>query len=279
MTNRRSILGIWVIERDTGRNLVARAYEDTSVDMDLIAPFLSATHTFIDHASNEALKTIDTENSRYVWVGNEHLLLVMIVSKAARIGHMRFLLDYALEEFMKRVAPEGKDLGEILDKWHGRPDQFASFGEFLDELVSQYEVTDESLLTGKSMDCLEVHNHIFRNLMRAKMDKKTRTQLVKKIKQELRLLSEQYPFLAGIPVDGAGIEVLEIDVINQEIPYKTLREALERLFKAVAQCVRETINKRTYQAALLNHVMPYVKEDLRRMQTYAILDDVVRYLF
>ncbi|MCF2135986.1 MAG: hypothetical protein K9W43_01990 [Candidatus Thorarchaeota archaeon] len=279
MTNRRSILGIWVIERDTGRNLVARAYEETDVDMDLIAPFLSATHTFIDRASNEALKTIDTESSRYVWVGNEHLLFVMIVSKAARIGHMRFLLDYALEEFMKRMIPEGEDLGQVLQKWHGHPQTFAAFGKFLDELVAQYEVTDDSLLTGKSMDCLEVHNHIFRNLMRMDIDSKTRKQLVKTLKKEIEPLIEKYPFLATVPIDGAGIEVLDIDIINHDIPYKTLREALEELFKTVANCVRTTIDKRKYHSVLLNHVMPYVKGDLRRLQTYAILDDVIRYLF
>lgn len=268
-----------MIERDTGRNLVARAYEETDVDMDLIAPFLSATHTFIDRASNEALKTIDTESSRYVWVGNEHLLFVMIVSKAARIGHMRFLLDYALEEFMKRMIPEGEDLGQVLQKWHGHPQTFAAFGKFLDELVAQYEVTDDSLLTGKSMDCLEVHNHIFRNLMRMDIDSKTRKQLVKTLKKEIEPLIEKYPFLATVPIDGAGIEVLDIDIINHDIPYKTLREALEELFKTVANCVRTTIDKRKYHSVLLNHVMPYVKGDLRRLQTYAILDDVIRYLF
>lgn len=247
--------------------------------MDLIAPFLSATHTFIDHASNEALKTIDTENSRYVWVGNDDLLFVMVVSKAARIGHMRFLLQYALDEFLKRMVPEGKTIKEVLSNWTGHPKTFAAFGSFLDELVAQYEVTDESLVAGKSMDCLEVHNHIFRELMRVDIDDKLRRELVKKIKTEMKPLTERYPFLEEATVDGAGIEVLDIDILNQEIPYRVLRTALEELFMIVAKCIRETVDVRKYQSTIFKYVMPYVKEDLRRIQTYAILDDVIRYLF
>ena len=93
MSSKRSILGVWLIERGSGRNLVARAYSDlVKLDMDLIAPFLSATHTFIDKAASETLRTVDTETNRYVWEANEHLLFVMVVSKAARLGHMRFML-------------------------------------------------------------------------------------------------------------------------------------------------------------------------------------------
>ncbi|MGQ4871442.1 MAG: hypothetical protein ACP6IT_06370 [Candidatus Thorarchaeota archaeon] len=278
-TNRRSILGIWVIERETGRNIVARAYAGIDVDMDLIAPFLSATHTFIDRAANDQLKTIDTEGSRYVWVGNEHLLLVMVVSKAARIGHMRFLLEYALDEFVKTMIPEGTDLGTMLKKWQGSPETFSAFGKFLDELVAQYEVTDESLIAGKSMDCLEVYNHLFREIMRVDVGRNVKKCIVKEIQSKIEPLIERYPFLSSVPVDEAGLEVLEINVVSNEIPYKILREALEDLFRVVSQCVRQNVDPEKYQANIFNNVMRYVKEDLRRLQTYAILDDVVRYLF
>ncbi|MHA1247862.1 MAG: hypothetical protein ACTSPE_11080 [Candidatus Thorarchaeota archaeon] len=269
-SSRRSILGIWVIERETGRNLVARAYAGIDVDMDLIAPFLSATHTFIDKAANDQLKTIDTEGSRYVWVGNEHLLLVMVVSKAARIGHMRFLLEYALDEFMKTMIPEGTDLGTMLKKWQGSPETFSAFGKFLDELVAQYEVTDESLIAGKSMDCLEVYNHLFREIMRVDVGRNVKKRIVKEIQSKIEPLIERYPFLSSVPVDEAGLEVLD---------YKVLREALEDLFRVVSQCVRQNVDPEKYQTNIFNNVMRYVKEDLRRLQTYAILDDVVRYLF
>lgn len=53
MSGRRAIQGIWLIERGSGRNLIAKAYTGIDIDMDLIAPFLSATHTFIDRASSE----------------------------------------------------------------------------------------------------------------------------------------------------------------------------------------------------------------------------------
>ena len=86
MSDKRQIYGVWLIERQTGRNIVSRAYSGIEIDMDLIAPFLSATHTFIDKASHENLRIIDTETSRYVWQENEYLLFVMVVSKQARVG-------------------------------------------------------------------------------------------------------------------------------------------------------------------------------------------------
>ncbi|MFW9887393.1 MAG: hypothetical protein ACFFER_04385 [Candidatus Thorarchaeota archaeon] len=277
MSNKRSVQGLWLIERGSGRPLVSRAYTNIEIDMDLIAPFLSATHTFIDKTSQESLKTIDTDTNRYIWEANDYLLFVMVVSKSARVAHMRFILEYALNEFMKNQIPDGKDIETMLRQWHGKPDQFKKFGSFVDELVSQYEVTDESLVAGKSMDCLAVYSHLFRAIMRVRTDKDTRREIVKRIKKSLKPIKEFYGFLDVVTVDSAGIEVLNIDV--NIAPYKELRVALEEILKILSQVVQETVSKKAYQTMLLKHAMPYVKSDVDRLQTYAILDDVIRHLF
>ncbi|MGY5863793.1 MAG: hypothetical protein RTV41_04270 [Candidatus Thorarchaeota archaeon] len=278
MSSKRSILGVWLIERGSGRNLVARAYSDlVKLDMDLIAPFLSATHTFIDKAASETLRTVDTETNRYVWEANEHLLFVMVVSKAARLGHMRFMLEYALNEFVAQEVPTNSDLVSVLKNWQGAPNTFKKFRKFVDELVEQYEVTDESLLAGKSMDCLEVYNHLFRGIMRVKTGKKKRTEIVKRMQGWLEPMLDRYPFLTSVPIDGAGIEVLEIDV--NVVAYQNLRDSLEEVLRLLAKAVREIVTPKAYRDVLFDFVMPYVKSDIQRLQTYAILDDVVRYLF
>ncbi|MFX1482384.1 MAG: hypothetical protein ACFFCP_04260 [Promethearchaeota archaeon] len=278
MSTKRSILGVWLIERGSGRNLVARAYSDVvKLDMDLIAPFLSATHTFIDKASNETLKTVDTETSRYVWEANEYLLFVMVVSKGARIGHMRFMLEYALSEFVKQEVPSNSDLSTVLKDWHGNPNTFKKFSKFVDELVEQYEATDESLLAGKSMDCLEVYNHLFRGIMRVKATKKKKKVIVDRVKGWLEPMMNRYPFLIEVPIDTVGIEVLEIDV--NAVAYQHLRDSLEEVLRLLAKAVREIVTPKAYRDVLFDQVMPYVKSDIQRLQTYAILDDVVRYLF
>ena len=278
MSDKKSILGVWLIERGSGRNIVSRAYsEAVKLDMDLIAPFLSATHTFIDKASNETLRTIDTETNRYVWEANDHLLFVMVVSKAARLGHMRFVLEYALEEFMKKEVPADTNVASMLKNWHGAPNQFNEFGNFVDELVSQYEVTDEVLLAGKSMDCLEVYSHIFRGIMRVDTAKSKRKKIVKIMNTYLEPLLDRYPFLSAITLDEVGIEVLQIDI--NTVPYHQLRDALEELFRLLAKVTKETVTPKAYRDMIFEHVMPYVKRDTKRLQTYAILDDIVRYLF
>jgi len=278
MSVKQSILGVWLIERGSGRNLVARRYSDAvKLDMDLIAPFLSATHTFIDKASNETLKTVDTETNRYVWEANDYLLFVMVVSKAARLGHMRFMLEYALNEFMNREVPKNSDIATVLKNWLGSPTKFQKFGNFIDELVTQYEVTDESLVAGKSMDCLEVYSHIFRGMMKAKGGKQKKAAIVKRMKGFTEPLMGRYPFLARVPIDIAGIEVLEIDV--NAVAYQNLRDCLEELLRLLGKAVREVVTPKAYRNMLFDHVMPYVKHDIQRLQTYAILDDVVRYLF
>ena len=278
MSTKVSILGVWLIERGSGRNLVAKSYsEAVKLDMDLIAPFLSATHTFIDKASNETLKTVDTETNRYVWEANDHLLFVMVVSKAARLGHMRFMLEYALSEFMNREVPSDSDVGTVLKNWHGAPNTFKKFGNFVDELVTQYEVTDESLLAGKSMDCLEVYSHIFRGIMKVKGGKQKKNAIVKRMKGLTEPLMDRYPFLIHVPIDVAGIEVLDIDVNN--VAYQLLRDSLEELLRLLGKVVREVVTPKAYRDMLFDYVMPYVKRDIRRLQTYAILDDVIRYLY
>lgn len=278
MSNKKAILGVWLIERGSGRNIVSKAYsEAVKLDMDLIAPFLSATHTFIDKASNETLRTIDTETNRYVWEANEHLLFVMVVSKTARLGHMRFMLEYALKEFMNTEVPPGKDISTVLKNWHGTPNSFKKFANFVDELVNQYETTDECLVAGKSMDCLEVYSHLFRGIMRFKGNKSKRDLVVAKMQGYIDQLLDRYPFLKEAPIDGAGIEVLQIDVYT--INYQHLRDALEEIMRLLAKVTREIIPPKAYRDMIFESVMPYVKRDIQRLQTYAILDDVVRYLF
>ncbi len=278
MSTKVSILGVWLIERGSGRNLVSRAYSDAvKLDMDLIAPFLSATHTFIDKASNETLKTVDTETNRYVWEANDHLLFVMVVSKAARLGHMRFILEYALNEFMNKEVPSDSDIDTLLKNWHGAPNTFTKFGKFVDELVTQYEATDESLVAGKSMDCLEVYSHLFRGIMRVKGGKQKKEAIVKRMKGLTEPLIDRYPYLSQVPIDAAGIEVLDIDIGN--VAYQHLRDSLEELLRLLGKVVREVVTPKAYRDMLFDHVMPYVKHDIQRLQTYAILDDVIRYLF
>jgi hypothetical protein len=278
MSTKVSILGVWLIERGSGRNLVSRAYSDAvKLDMDLIAPFLSATHTFIDKASNETLKTVDTETNRYVWEANDYLLFVMVVSKAARLGHMRFMLEYALNEFMNREVPPDSNIDTVLKNWHGAPNTFTNFGKFVDELVTQYEVTDESLVAGKSMDCLEVYSHLFRGIMRIKGGTQKKNAIVKRMKALTEPLIDRYPYLSQVPIDIAGIEVLDIDV--QNVAYQHLRDSLEELLRLLGKVVREVVTPKVYRDMLFDYVMPYVKHDIQRLQTYAILDDVIRYLF
>ncbi len=277
MSDRRSIHGVWLIERLTGRNLISKAYSQIEIDMDLIAPFLSATHTFIDKASNEELMTIDTETNRYVWESNEYLLFVMVVSKAARIGHMRFILQYGLNEFMRNEIPAGFTIETMLKAWTGAPSTFNKFRDYINVLVEQFEETDEALLAGKSMDCLEVYNHLFRAIMKVKIDKKTRKKLVKRVKAQAKPLIEITPCLADIPIHDDGIEVLDIDVYSTQ--YKQLRNCLEKLLRIVAETTKDVVTKSAFRKMIFDYAMPYVKRDLNRLQTYAILDDVVRYLF
>ncbi|TFG99455.1 hypothetical protein E4H12_02720 [Candidatus Thorarchaeota archaeon] len=278
MSDKCSILGVWLIERGSGRNIVSRAYsEAVKLDMDLIAPFLSATHTFIDKASNETLRTIDTETNRYVWEANEHLLFVMVVSRAARLGHMRFLLEFALEEFMTNQVPADTDVASMLKSWHGNQSKFKQFGNFVDELVTQYEVTDEVLVAGKSMDCLEVYSHLFRGIMRVNTSPAKKKKIISRMNTYLEPLLDRYPFLNSVPLDEAGIEVLQIDI--NTVPYHHLRDSLEELLRLLAKVTRETVTSKVYREMVFDHVMTYVKRDIKRLQTYAILDDVVRYLF
>jgi len=277
MSDKRSIHGIWLIERQTGRNIVSRAYSGIEIDMDLIAPFLSATHAFIDKASHENLRIIDTETSRYVWQENEHLLFVMVVSKAARVGHMRFILEYGLNEFMRKVIPPEETVASVLSNWHGSPSTFSGFGNFVDELITQYEETDEALVAGKTMDCLEVYSHLFRAILKVKIDKKTRKKLIKRIKEIAEPIREANSCLSEVVIDGGGVEILGIDVYNDN--YSKLRAGLEDLLRIITNATKEAASKTVFRNMIFDHAMPYVKRDLRRLETYAILDDVIRYLF
>ena len=182
-----------------------------------------------------------------------------------------------MNEFVAQEVPTNSDLVSVLKNWQGAPNTFKKFRKFVDELVEQYEVTDESLLAGKSMDCLEVYNHLFRGIMRVKTGKKKRTEIVKRMQGWLEPMLDRYPFLTSVPIDGAGIEVLEIDV--NVVAYQNLRDSLEEVLRLLAKAVREIVTPKAYRDVLFDFVMPYVKSDIQRLQTYAILDDVVRYLF
>ena len=273
----RAIQGVWLIERTTGRNLVAKAYTEVNIDMDLIAPFLSATHTFIDRASNEKLSTIDTETNRYVWQANDWLLLVLVVSKSARPAHMRFLLEYAMGEFMRREIPQNSDIETLLKQWYGTRDAFKGFEEFLDELIQQYEATDECLEAGKSMDSLAIYSHLYRAILRVKMTKAKRKKMMNTIQANVHAIIEADPALSAIEVSQDGVEVLGVDVY--QINYRLLKSALEKILTIIADSAKAIATEKAYRDMIFVHVMTYVKRDVKRLETYHVLDDVIRSLF
>ena len=164
-----------------------------------------------------------------------------------------------------------------MKNWLGSPTKFKNFGNFIDELVTQYEVTDESLVAGKSMDCLEVYSHLFRGIMKVRGGKQKKNAIVKRMKGWTEPLLDRYPFLSNVPIDVAGVEVLDINV--NDVAYQHLRDSLEELLRLLGKAVREIASPKAYRDMLFDHVMPYVKHDIQRLQTYAILDDVIRYLF
>jgi hypothetical protein len=131
------------------------------------------------------------------------------------------------------------------------------------------------------MDCLEVYSHLFRAIMQVKADKDKRKTIVKTVKKRVKPLIEKFPFLAQARIDGAGIEVLDIEVnpMEETTPYRQLRIVLEELLGILAKSALEVVGSNTYRSMIFNHLMPYVKRDLDRLQTYAILDDIIRHVF
>lgn len=245
--------------------------------MDLFAPFLSATKILVDTASLEDLEMLDTETTRYIWHGNDYLLLVLSISKGARVGHMRFLLRYALTEFIRTEVPKNADIETVLSKWTGAPGSFKRFEIFLNELVQQFEVTDESLIAGKAMDCLAVYSHLFKVIMKVKLTKKKRETLVKIIRERTSPLFETEPALQVTLIDGSGVDVLAVN--PYDCSYKNLRDALEEMLRIIADAAREIATEESFRDMIFTHAMPYVKRDIERLQLYFILDDVIRYLF
>ncbi|MCK5152150.1 MAG: hypothetical protein KAQ65_09925, partial [Candidatus Thorarchaeota archaeon] len=154
---------------------------------------------------------------------------------------------------------------------------FKGFGNFVDELINQYEETDDALIAGKSMDCLEVYSHLFRAILRVKTDKRTRKKLIKRIRNLAESVQEAHTCLENIVIDDGGVEVLAIDVRNTN--YNKLRDALEELLRVVAFAAKDVVSKTAFRTMIFDHAMPYVKRDLSRLQTYAILDDTIRHLF
>ena len=220
---------------------------------------------------------IDTETTRYVWDGNEWLLLVLGVSKSARLSHMRFLLNYALTEFVRIEIPKNSEVGVFLKKWSGAPGSFRKFESFLDELIDQFEETDESLVAGKAMDCLAVYSHLFKAILSVKLTKKKRVQLMKAIEADMAPLVEANPFLSAVIIHEDGIDVLAIN--PYECAYSKLRDVLEKMLQIVAENTKKIATVAAFRKMLHEHTMPYVKRDMERLQMYAILDDVIRYLF
>lgn len=277
MATRRNIQGVWLIERNSGKNMVARTYTGIEIDMDLFAPFLSATKILVDEASQEDLQLIDTENSRYVWDGDDWIMLVMAISKSARVGHMRFLLNYAITEFYRLEIPANSDIQNVLHKWTGAPRAFMEFENFLDEIIEQFEVTDESLVAGKSMDCLAIYTHLFKAILSVKLTKKKRGQLLKNLKEQIAHLVETEAYLQCVKINPDGIDVLAID--PYDCSYRSLRGSLEGILLIVTENTRRIAGEAAFRKMIFDHAMPYVKRDLERLQTYAILDDVVRHFF
>ena len=276
LSNSRLIYGLWLIEKISGRNLISRNYVGINIDIDLFAPLLTSTKMFVDATASEPLEMVDTEGSRYIWHSNQWLIIVLMISKKARIGHMRFLLHYALTVFMEKCMKKYGPIEEFLQNWQGQP-IFERYERFVDELVEQYEQTDEALLAGKAMDCLEVYSHLFNAILTIDLSKEKKQEMMERIKSELHELVATDEAFKNTVITNRGIDILSVDYTK--CSYRSLRTTLDKMLTIVARVTRNIAPKTAYRDMLFDHVVPYLKKDMARLETYSIIDDVIQTVF
>ena len=123
------IRNVWIINRDTGANLLNRPFVPSDVNNNLFGGLVSAIFTFAKEIGASSLKSLDMGDMEIVYLASEQIICALSINKDTPKDFVNEILNGIYDEFTFNFSRLMKD-------WDGSLDHFRSFVSVVDRIVT-----------------------------------------------------------------------------------------------------------------------------------------------
>ncbi len=281
MNSKHDIKAVFIIEAESGRSIYQRTYaKGFTGQFELLSGQLSGIYAILNNEMiDDRLKSVDTEDTRFIWVKRGPVVLMAATALKLNRSYIKSMLITMYEFFEKIIKSKNMTIEDYLKYESEIGTGLSDLDAQIDELVSQFEQIDENVVAKKSMDSLEVYEHLFYRLLKMVSDEQ-RVSIINKIKEMYSEQLNKHIHTRKFIFDKNGIALTNFTTKELEtFKYREIRNLLENMLKDIAFEVRKTIGDSNYRNELFNLIVPYIKEDWVRIRAYAIDDDIIYHVF
>ena len=131
------IQNIWIIDKESGRNMFHKVYGSTIVDKDLFSGFLTALYSFAESEIKQqgpGLESVRMGGLQWLYGELKGLLFIIAADKDDQIVLLQSQLDIIQNQFKKQfsIFQKGDRGAKFLRNWNGSPKAFKKFEETID---------------------------------------------------------------------------------------------------------------------------------------------------
>lgn len=268
-----TVHSFYVVGLREGFPLYSRKWTQSDVDSALLSGFLASMEHMAQQVAAQHVNVVNMKDRRFFFQIDEQnsLLLVFITDVSESPSRFRKYLGILNKQF---VGMFQNQLDELHEDGTTDTNLFASFDEFIDDLVLTWWMGETTVSAAKVMDVFEIFTLFYNTVLQRFLTDVSRRTYNTEIQNIFETNMQKIPALVGIFIDKTG--VVTYDAIDpQQIKYTKFRNVLFDIFHELITLTRKTMPKQTYQALVFDHISPLIRTEQDRLKTYSLTEKIV----
>ncbi|MHA1839056.1 MAG: hypothetical protein ACTSVM_01035 [Candidatus Ranarchaeia archaeon] len=256
---------VFILRQETGELLYHRSYCQHKFDPALIGGFLSAMGNIATEqmVGDGGLESLRMKDERWVYFVDRGLYLIINADLAHPPNWLKHKLRYIAKEFFKRFDEEK------IRNWKGNANLFRSFDKYLDSLLQDWEVAQQTTTDTKAMDILGLYENIIYRLLHTKMPRSKQEQFFGKVAE---IAKEIFGPATNIRDQYGQLDLFNL--ILGEYDYHRFKVKLKRFYERIFAELTNTASKSAVTRMITKSLFPLFRFYYRNIDLYNI-DQVV----
>ena len=250
---------IYIIERNSGRNIFSKNYGKIKVEENLLSGFMSALFGFSEsELEDTGIENIDMGGIRWVYVDKKGVLFISASSKDDDPDMLKSQLHLIADSFCERFAIQ-QEFREL--DWDGNLHVFEPFSEIIESLMQSWESAKKVAEAASLMDLLDVFQSI-----------------IDAFGQNVQLEAEYKNLnLSGMAFDD-NTGTWDMDKLANVDPV-ALKARLTKILTNYVFVVKDTLkNEEFYNMVLHTGIYPIIKREWSRIKQGNVDDFLINLL-
>ena len=261
---------VFILRRETGELLYHRSYCDHKLDPALIGGFLSAMGNIATEqmVGEGGIESIRMKDERWIYFVEKGVYLILNADLAHPPNWLKHKLRYIAKEFF------GMFNASTIDKWKGNARIFDAFDSYLDGLLKDWELAQQTTTDTKAMDILGLYENIIHRLLLTKMSKKNQTELLNKLIKHAKVIFG--------PTTNLQDHYGKLDLFNlllNDYEYQKLKTNLKHFFEYLFTELQDLTTRTAIERMITKTLFPLFKFYYRNIDLYNIDQAILPLIF